>query len=400
MHDETMASGVYLPDIDLPPITAPTAAADEPRGHRLTFHGNAGEYFRIWIVNVALSLVTLGIYSAWATVRTRRYMYANTRLGDTPFDYLAEPVPILKGRILTAILFGFYAAAGRISPRVQIVAALLVAAFMPWMVVKSLMFRARYSSWRGLRFFFSADYGGAYKWYLGVYFLMGLPLVITFLAALGGHPGGGTFLGLAGMAAIYPWIKGNQQRWMVENHHFGGKSFAFRGEMSHYYGIYLKAFALAMLWGVLTAFLIGVLGYAVNGTHATIELPKGKPGLLSIAFVYACATPFYLGVWSFLQSRMTNMLYNQARLGPYRFRCTLGYWSMLGIYASNALAILLTLGLATPWARVRLARFRADNLRIIGDGNLDDFVRDALSHGEIGATATEMDSLIGIDIGL
>ena len=35
------------------------------------FTGDAKEFFRIWIVNLALSIVTLGIYSAWAKVRTQ-----------------------------------------------------------------------------------------------------------------------------------------------------------------------------------------------------------------------------------------------------------------------------------------------------------------------------------------
>jgi len=30
------------------------------------FHGTTGEFFRIWIVNMMLSIVTLGMYSAWA----------------------------------------------------------------------------------------------------------------------------------------------------------------------------------------------------------------------------------------------------------------------------------------------------------------------------------------------
>ncbi len=37
---------------------------DEKQGFRFT--GNGGEYFRIWIVNLMLTIVTLGIYSAWA----------------------------------------------------------------------------------------------------------------------------------------------------------------------------------------------------------------------------------------------------------------------------------------------------------------------------------------------
>ncbi len=47
------------------------------------FTGRGGEYFRIWIVNILLILLTLGIYSAWATVRKRLYFYGNIRLAGT-----------------------------------------------------------------------------------------------------------------------------------------------------------------------------------------------------------------------------------------------------------------------------------------------------------------------------
>jgi hypothetical protein len=52
-----------------------TPAGPEPSGpivYPVRFTGSGGEYFRIWIVNLLLSIVTLGIYSAWATVRNRR----------------------------------------------------------------------------------------------------------------------------------------------------------------------------------------------------------------------------------------------------------------------------------------------------------------------------------------
>ena len=46
---------------------------------RFEFTGSGSEYFKIWIVNVLLTIVTLGIYSAWAKVRRLRYFYNNTR---------------------------------------------------------------------------------------------------------------------------------------------------------------------------------------------------------------------------------------------------------------------------------------------------------------------------------
>lgn len=50
---------------------------------RFSFTGTGSEYFRIWIVNLLLSIVTLGIYSAWAKVRRMKYFYRNTRLNDS-----------------------------------------------------------------------------------------------------------------------------------------------------------------------------------------------------------------------------------------------------------------------------------------------------------------------------
>jgi uncharacterized membrane protein YjgN (DUF898 family) len=51
-----------------------------------------GEYFGIWIVNLLLSLVTLGIYTAWAKVRRLRYFYGNMR------RWTATPSTITQGR--------------------------------------------------------------------------------------------------------------------------------------------------------------------------------------------------------------------------------------------------------------------------------------------------------------
>ena len=57
------------------------------------FRGNGGEYFRIWIVNLLLTIVTLGIYSAWAKVRRLRYFYGNTYLDGHPFEFQAGRWP-------------------------------------------------------------------------------------------------------------------------------------------------------------------------------------------------------------------------------------------------------------------------------------------------------------------
>ena len=41
---------------------------------KIEFTGAAREYFGIWIVNIILSVCTLGIYSAWAKVEEKRIL--------------------------------------------------------------------------------------------------------------------------------------------------------------------------------------------------------------------------------------------------------------------------------------------------------------------------------------
>jgi uncharacterized membrane protein YjgN (DUF898 family) len=59
------------------------------------FRGSGAEYFRIWIVNLLLTIVTLGIYSAWAKVRRLRYFYGNTYLDGHSFEFHGRPLAIL-----------------------------------------------------------------------------------------------------------------------------------------------------------------------------------------------------------------------------------------------------------------------------------------------------------------
>ena len=59
---------------------------------RLAFTGRAGDYFRIWIVNLLLTLVTMGLWSPWAKVRKRRYFYGHSWLANANFEYHGNPV--------------------------------------------------------------------------------------------------------------------------------------------------------------------------------------------------------------------------------------------------------------------------------------------------------------------
>ena len=79
---------------------ASAEGAVAPTRHDFEFRGTGGEFFRIWILNLALTLLTFGIYSAWAKVRTRRYLYGNTYIAGHALDYDPSPWRILIGRLI------------------------------------------------------------------------------------------------------------------------------------------------------------------------------------------------------------------------------------------------------------------------------------------------------------
>ncbi|MBA8889833.1 uncharacterized membrane protein YjgN (DUF898 family) [Dokdonella fugitiva] len=349
---------------------APAVGQAVPRttDHRFEFSGDAREYFRIWIVNLALGIVTLGIYSAWAKVRTQRYFYANTRVAGAPFDYQAQPLAILKGRLIALVLFGGYALAGQFDVRVQLALALLIALLAPWLVVRGAAFRARYSAWRGINFRFVPDYKQAYIRYLALY------LFVPFTLGL-----------------LYPFVKAKQKAFLVEQHRYGGVPFRFTATPGDFYPSYLAAFACGFIWSMLLSFvMVGAIGrhVSVDGTPPPM-LVYGFPLLM-----YAG----YFVIFAFLNASISNLVYNAVRLDNHRLHSTLRGSKLLWIYASNTLAILASIGMLIPWAMIRLARYRAECLTLLQAGDLDAFV--ATAQTDVDATGAEMDSVFDIDIGL
>ena len=69
-----------------------------------------------------------------------------------------------------------------------------------------------------------------------------------------------------------------------------------------------------------------------------------------------------------------------------------------GIYAANIVAIAVTLGLAVPWARVRLARYRAASLTLLPGGPLLSEADAAAA--EESATGAELSDAMDLDFGL
>jgi uncharacterized membrane protein YjgN (DUF898 family) len=140
--------------------------AVSPIRYPIQFTATAGEYFRIWIVNLFLTVVTLGIYAAWAKVRTRRYIWANTVLAGHPFTFHGQPASILRGNLIIAAMFIAYILTKKFEPGTAGIIFAVFGFVFPILVYKSLRFMTHNTSYRNIRFRFTGRIRESYETYL------------------------------------------------------------------------------------------------------------------------------------------------------------------------------------------------------------------------------------------
>lgn len=350
------------------------APADVPQvvRHQPVFSGRAGEYFGIWFVNLLLSVLTLGIYSAWAKVRTERYFYAHTTLAGAGFDYLASPIAILKGRLIAYAFVVALVVSSKFMPVLYFLLLLALGLVMPVLMTWSLRFRARNSAWRGLSFRFDNDPGEAYGPFMLWPWLSGITLSL-----------------------LYPAMKRRQHAFVVEGHRFGTKRFRFSGTTGQYLPAYLTALGCGVAAILALSMAIGAAAMVGKGNEAGKAALGGAMVAIFLGFYVA-----FFALLVLIRVRYINLMWNNTSLAGHKFVSTLRVRDMWWLYASNLVAIVCTLGLAVPWAMIRLARYRANHFALDARGDFDEFV--AASETRAGAAGAELvDALdMGLDIGL
>ncbi len=382
-----------------------TAVSSAPINFEFT--GKAGEYFSIWIVNVLLTILTLGIYSAWAKVRNKQYFYGNTWLDGNSFRYLADPKQILKGRIIAVVFFALYYFSGLISPVAAGVSLLLIMLLVPALLVMSMSFQLRNSAYKNIKFSFEKNFKKAYMVFIlpmlviGPYFLAITLLQPEQLATKQELPKH-LLVMMAGLPLLimllFPWWEYMITRFKVDHADFGTSDFAFTANKRAYYFLYLKALLGIMLVGILFAVVFaggvaGVIGAkaAENGAQ-----PAASP-ILSLFLPLAMIIP-YLWFFAYIQTKRTNLVYSNINIEGHKLTSNLSVGYMMYLYATNTLAMALSLGLLMPWAKIRTARYRTSMTAVVPSGDFDGFIAAQSSHQS--ALGEEMGEVFDLDLGM
>lgn len=334
-------------------LQVPNTAATSTRTATVEFSGQKGEYARLWLINLLLSILTLGIYSAWAKVRNNQYLYGHTQIEGHRFQYLANPLQILRGRLTAIALLAAYYLALTSSPALASVMMLALILSFPSMIIQGLKFTLRNSAYRGVRFSFEAGYWGI----VGYFFLLPLLGVVT--------------LGLA-----MPWVTQMMHKYLYENATYGGKHFEAPTSAWEYY----KAVFMCLGAAVLLVIAMAVIAFTFSMTSVLIgdaHNPLTANGLAGVGLIAAAAAYFFAiyMLSAIYQGAIRNHLFNCLQVkGVFRTHSAISIMPFAVLMMSNALLLICTLGLAFPVTVVRKRKFLADATSFTLEPGIDHLV--------------------------
>lgn len=340
-----------------------TPAPPAGRAMQVEFIGTGAEYARLWYVNLILTVLSFGIYSAWAKVEQRRYLAAHTLIDGLPLVYEGKPFPILLGRLLAFGLVAIAWFASTLAPEAKplIVVALILLA--PWFLLSTLKFNARNHGWRGLPFAFTGHYGDAAK---AVYPLLAWPITSLVFWGIGHSNASGLFiylevwLPLLIYALLWPRTMAAITCLKLCGLRYGTGRFVLNANAQDFNALYYRSgrrylqvvWAAALIW-VLAA---PALGPEIGGALNTV----------AIVVLVAWGTGFGRA------RRFNFALHRLSFDNRLRFRSTLSLQAHSRLFLRNAALTLATLGLAAPWCLIKVRQARAEAVTVYVEGSLDE----------------------------
>ncbi len=290
----------------------------ETKNYQIKFLGNGGDLFAIQIVNLLLTVITLGLYYPWAKARTLQYMYSNSEFEGSTFQFHGTGKEMFKGFIKAVLviifIYGFFMAFTYYE--MPIAAAIVlyggIMAILPLIIHGSYRYRMSRSSWRGIRFGYRGNKGELVK-------LVYRDFLLTIIT-----------LGIYGA-----WFTVNLRSYVMSHIRFGSAKFNWRGEGGVYFWMNVAGYLLTILTLGIYAFWWqkSLFEYYIN--NLWIEKDDKK-----ISF----------------RSKATGM-------------------GFLKLMLVNLLIIIFTFGLGSAWAIVRTMNFVFDNIELEGHVDVEQIVQ-------------------------
>ncbi len=382
----------------------------------LSFEGSGSEYFQIWIVNVLLTIVTLGLYYPWAKVRNHRYFHANSVLEGKNFEYHATGKQLFFAYLIAMAIFILYMVAVQVSPMGAIIFPLVLFLAIPWLIWRSLKFNMRITSFSNVRFGFKGTAGAAYVnfflypfiFLLAIYIVpIGTAVLIPKLSAAGSVP---TWIvvaaPIAALASIvfaiymFAFMKKKNVSYVINGSRFGQGIFSTELETKKFLMITLKTLGVSIVVMTLAFIILAALA-AVTVGLSTVQAGMNNPAAMGpiIAVMYVGVIFASMFIIAYSVTRQRTYIYKNSTLdNDIQFESTLKAKELSWMMVTNLLMIMFTFGLAFPWAKVRMARLTLENTLVSTSGGFNEYMTQKQS--EESSLGEQIGDAFDVDVGL
>jgi uncharacterized membrane protein YjgN (DUF898 family) len=406
----------------------PTAHALPPgiHAHPTLFTGSGREYFRVWIVNVLLSIVTLGLYTPWARRRTAQYFYSHTQVAGSPLEFVAEQRRMVFGFLAFAGLYLSYQLA--VETGQQLAASLLMFGFAllaPFLWASAMRFRLGATRWRGIRLAFTATWKEVYIASWPAFAIAALWTALFFAAAalspamptgIAEQPGsvtplpalGRATLGLMALGAVLTLLcvirlEFNYRRLLVARARIGGQV----GHWKPRYADFVRVWLATAGFFLLTVLLLALAGAAVTGgSAAVLRRTMGDAGslggmlllaLLALLGVLLAAVLASVPARAYREARLFQLVWNNVGISHIaRSKTDLRAAGYVWLRTRNLLLTLLTFGFYRPFALVSEYAAKVRSVTLYLKGGTDQLAGELVKQqGAFGDAAADM---LGLDV--
>ena len=382
----------------------------------LSFEGTGLEYFKIWIVNVLLTIITLGLYYPWAKVRNNRYFYANSTLEDKNFEYHATGKQLFIAYLIAFVLFIVYTVVGKFFPMASIWFILLLSILIPWIIWRSMRFNMRMTSFSNVKFNFDGKLSQSYLIFIGypLLFILATAGIIFTMVGTGNH-----FVNIIGSIALFAiycfgfaYFSLKKNSYLINSSRYGQSKFKSNLDVKNFLIINLKTLALSFLVLLVSfAIAIGLIYTIAENKEFLIQITSdiNNPEIFKNLDYSAIIPMFIIIYFTILFVNFIIMAYYTTRTRAYifgnmsldegiKFSSSLKFVNLAFIIVSNLLIIFFTLGLAIPWAKVRLARYMLENTHVSSPENLKVYLNE--KEEKESAVGEQIGDVFDVDVGL
>ncbi len=213
--------------------TPPQPPAGRLVNERLTYDGDAGDLAKLAVVNILLTLVTLGIYRFWAKTRVRRYLWGHVSFQGDRLEYTGTGKELFIGLLVVLLILSplivaslaidiIYAADPAVIGIKALVQLVLILFLIHVAIYRARRYRLSRTQWRGIRI---GQTGSAWKY-----------AWIAF---------GWMFVSMLTVWITYPVYSTRLQAYRTENTWFGDRRLTFHGRSGE---LMIKWFIALLLW--------------------------------------------------------------------------------------------------------------------------------------------------------